>query len=485
MKSMQKNSLSLVAVPVLLFLSLGLIACSPSSEAPAGSTAEVDKTARVSFSANFSGDGQAAKAIIGADVASIIIEVAALVNGTPGTPQILPELSPSSPQTSTSLVPGDYVFTARALDVADVEIATTKTGGTLLTGDNTVVMTFLNGLWTFQDAAGNDTPTHLNTGQVLDGFRLSAYAFGGEAMPAKAADFSNFGGYAYYAFDWTASPALTESAGLSQTSQFSGGTAADANSSSLMGGFYNLTQQCISGYCEQEVGDTQIMLLGGELEDLEDYVDPFLPDDTLDPNIDIEQYATSTVADASTITGNLLELNLLSESVSFVQVAATSASKTTAKGLPLGSAKGLLLALSSALNTVSKTAAQSPNTAFESLASTYYEYAVCGPTGGDTGDWVFSGSVIVEDGVTTCYNSGYLGTSISPNLGQYSWGIEQTGGDEGECQMDTVASPYSCYDQNGDGVIDTGTYQLTHYLEYSEQLNVYIYPIIAKGVPAP
>ncbi|NOX77151.1 MAG: hypothetical protein GXP17_11205 [Gammaproteobacteria bacterium] len=481
MKSMQKNSFPLVAAPVLLFLILGLIACSPSSEAPAGSTAEVDEIAKVSFSASFSGDGQAAKALIGSGVASIVIEVAALVNGTPGTSQILPELSPASPQASISLVPGDYVFTAKALDASDVEIATTKTAGTLLTGDNTVIMTFLNGEWTFQDAAGNNTPIELSNGRVLDGFSLSTYVFRGEAMPAKAADFSNFGN-SRYAFDWTTSPVLPPSqmSGLQQYSQFSGGTAADANSSSIYGGNYNLTQQC-NNYCVQKVGDTEIWFLGGEFEG---YVDPFLPDEVLDPNIDIAQYATTTVVDGDTITGNLLELNVLSKSVNFVQVAAVSASKTIANGLPLGSAKGRLAALTSALNVASKAAQSSPNTAFEPLAVTYYQHAVCGPNGGDTGDWVFY-DVFYDDGATVCYEGGYISTFTTPNLGQYSWGIEQTGSDEGECQMDREVSPYSCWDQNGDGIVDTGTYQLTYYLEYSEQLNVYIYPVIAKGVPAP
>ena len=387
-------------------------------------------------------------------------------------------LSPESPVHTLKLVSGGYCFNAVAFDDADAtgtELESIWTGGSLVAGQNTVVLNFLNGVWTFVDDQGAPAPIELGSGSTLAGFSLLPTSLYEGLVPVALDPEASFS-LKPYLLDWGTDLDMNELSVFLHVAQFNGGTGAASNASAVMADSYNITKGCGSASylnsvdCVATAGDTEVLILGMLDLMMDQYAglpQPFpLPKGGVSP--DLSKYDSSTVVDGETMTGYLVETQYGGESVTLVDVTAGRASESVAK------------------------AAQASGERVNPVTIVMYEYAVCGTDLDNSGDidvggWVLSADdLIVDTGGWRCYEYGYLRDST--NRGEYSWGVEQTGSDTGECQGDPTLyapSPWICSDQNGDGKIDTGTYQLRHYVRREETLDAHFYPFIAKGSPLP
>ena len=465
---------------------------------PAGGTSQndsstaPDRSARVTFQAQFPGQNQAVKSLMDPATTSILVTYYKISGGT-GQEQF--ELTPDTPTKTVNLLPEAYSFMAAARDADGRTLDSAMTQGTLQVGSNTVILTFLAGNWTFVDAQGNAAPLELSTGGgslVLDGFELTSGE--GQAMYRQAPDraaAASIAGYSGYRLLWgsraaatpgTAFSDLTRGSYLMNTAWFEGGP---TNGSFVEGAFYNLTKGCgeAGDYqsgpnCSEEPGDRFITIIGNGGSGGASGQD-LLPDETFTQGgqpVDMSPFETGTVSSADTMSGSLVEVLLKSSTgtvVSPAQAAKASTAPLTSRGR----------ALAQALQSATK-ATQSANSSYTDLTLTSAEYAiVC--SGTDHGDWQLSDPIdLNNDGTPDAWYSGYLPTA---NPGTCSTGLTlPTGGKTGEWQdynQNGVVEWYEFYDQNQDGTVDFGDIQLTHYIRWTEVMDVSLYPFKAKGTP--
>lgn len=490
---MNTEHVSIGAVLALVF-SLALTGCEQAAQTADDDSAA--KTASVTLGVSIWDQTGASKALIDdTRTASINLEWWTVEGPALGWTECLSyirtrvgtaTLTPDSPTHTVNLVPGNYCFGATAIDGQGAWGEQVWSGGTLLAGGNTVILNFLSGVWTFVDGLGNPEPIVLNTPSnnpgTYAGFSLAPFSI--ETAAAKTTlDLDKPVGSGSYFFVWNVNADMSTNKELSQlfvVSQFSGGS---INDFSAVGGFYNVSKGCSDAVdyltlvsCDSGVNETEMMLLGLDVvvfDNIDRLTQPFpLPLGTFSDD-NVLQYFTTTVVDGETISGHLAEIFWKGETVDVVEV-------------------GLQAATGGSTAAASK-AATLPD--FPNLLITSYEYAVCGKDSNgdqsiDVGDWVFDATDEIKEiqGEWTCYEYGYLTTNVNPNFGEYSWGIEQTGTATGECFYDPRIygpEPWVCSDQNDDGTIDVGDYELRHYIRSIETADVWVHPFIAKGAPLP
>ncbi|WP_139181499.1 hypothetical protein [Thiohalomonas denitrificans] len=414
-----------------------------------------------------------------------------------------------------------------------------STGGEIVEGPNSVVMTFLQGDWTFETDTGAADPLTLADGTVLSGFKLysGASSYSDDPMvqtaanPSKAAFDTTLpvGGWAEYGIALKTSAAELDAGWLEVFSQFHSG---NDNNTTLDGFHWNLSKGCDDDECGIDPGDRFVTMLGAELYGMyEDDPESLLPDESLvdaDGNDPIgETDLDSTPVDGVTIVTDIAEFRLQSTGKTLVDTTATAA-KAVAANLPRS--RGAAIELAAAQQAGTETGSKSVSTTeLGTLTSAWYETViVASGDGSDRGTWNFDESVYnpdtgqyeeVVDGCLeetsdgTVYAScGWLesvwddasGTYIS-DPGEFSWGFEPADpNDLGEyCDYSTgywddVTNEYVCgepvapyapwnfEDLNGDGSIDYGSFQFTHYMQYEEVIEeVRVHRLTAKGVELP
>lgn len=338
---------SIVAVAVLMAVLVAGFGCSGSNSSGAGPaisdpTAVQAKTANVTFAAKF--PSKTVKSLLDPATETIRVEWCSGDCMAPGGSVILSRLTPS---VTLKLAPITHYFAAAALDAAGNVMENAGTAGSLNVGDNTVYINFLNGKWTFRDAATGTTAAPITLSDnttVIDGFYLNSAVTSTDPFYALRGGPTNTGSSAFnpnMAFIWsqylvtwgthttggTAWDNTGWQAAAYHASQFTGGT---ANVDALDFRFYNMIQGCYddwNGGCQSLVGEPNIGIIGNVPEDLWtcagcDSELPTPPDET---NPDPMVYATTGMSDGNTMTGYFVEWIMTSQSTTIVVTGATAA----------------------------------------------------------------------------------------------------------------------------------------------------------------
>jgi len=496
------------------------------------------KTASVTFAATFPSKNSTAKSLINTATTQILVNW--YEYNSPNTGAVI--LTPSNPTATVMLAPIKYVFEAIATNGTGTTNILDKaaSAGKLNVGANTVNITFLSGKWTFKDGTGaTTTPIELSAGSaslIVDGFYLSG--IDGNVSSGSTGTSALDGTLPYVGVDYlmtwgTGSWSNVARQGYaSHYTQFTGGS---TNIDVFDGGFYNLTQGCSDwdSACNEVTGDRAIGIIGAS-PDHNEGAEQMLPAQTFSP--DIMTYATSKIVDGTTITGNMIEYVLSSETTTIVYTSATGSAIPAKAAFAGGKKAALLTAVAGAVKS-----AQSANTRINPLNNTEYRGVVVCKDGYNTGvtdgvislgTWTFQenncpsgggqcfpdpspaafcgkGTPVQTSPVVyeyyTCGNvdcirdvSGFCISNGDP--GECNWGLlaANTGnlGEYCSCGYDQnnqmcnsgctgqIVSPWNFGDLNGDGVIDFGSFAFAHYLKRDSTMDVYVYPFTAKGTPA-
>ncbi len=288
MKSLRMGFCGILAAAVLAFYGCGGSGTEADS---AGGVAAAADTGTVTFQIKFPEREGASKALIDANAESVTIEYGHydqfgyfVMDGD----AFFNRADEFAEQTLTMPI-GKTVIRAWASSSTSV-LEEIQTVGEIVAGPNTVILTFLNGTWRFVDAGGAPTPITLVGGETLGGFNLTN-------------GHSYYDGENDYEFTWfdDLDFIFPYSSWVDHAMFFDG--AAGTNQSFFDGGDYSLSQNRPDWEMAQP-GDRMIVI-GSQ--------DPNDTGDTFSP--DITSYLNSTVADGTTITGNIFELTF--ESASF------------------------------------------------------------------------------------------------------------------------------------------------------------------------
>jgi hypothetical protein len=411
-------------------------------------------------------------------------------------------LTAGLPSTTVKLPVGRYYFTAEGKDALGASVEKIGTGGKVIAGDNAVAMTFLNGKWLFKNGAGADQPIELLSKTAdgaapltVSGFYLSATPnqLQRSALDPSLSMMRNIYRTTYITNDVLNPYKETE---IELYAQFGGGA---TNPSALDGAGYDLAANCGEfrsgpGGCNNNgpgaLGDRSIRILGVMDGSGKDPSRKLLPQ-TFSQNI--AALADTRIVDGLTISGHLLE---------YVFVAATTSIVTNASPPVTGSA----------LPPPVTTAAQSAAVSLAGLVvSEGQPIVLC--SGPDQGEWQFTNYCCDSGPCTPCGDCSVrdgLGNFLYATCGQLSptglpgtctWGLQPaTPGAIGEYCADFqwpsgpcrqaaptngIYHPWSFYDLNGDGAVDTGSLYFRQYQAQSFTLDGWAYPFTAKGSLVP
>lgn len=404
------------------------------------------------------------------------------------------ELTPAN-QTGTLTLPvGNYVFWAEELDAAGAVLENAYTGGKVLAGSNSVVLSFLSAEWTL------GTPITFSTGAELTGFEL-AYADSTAAGYANAFEknipsVSN-GGYALtYRLDVPVLRAVNGVTRVRHVTQFGGGT---VNRSAFDGGGYDLVALCgeqqggpYPGSCAKDgppaPGSTSIRIIG-QLDRGDDCGNCSLGDRTVRALVPAQQFvpdlrplANSHLVSGTRIDGTIIEYGFVSMSQELLELTGPFTPPPPAAVPPA-----------------------TPDAAFATTLTEYRMAVVCRdgfngrtPDGiVDTGSWHLEGGQDVDgDGTPDYWDRGWLdGYMGPPDVGECNYGLEKTDNPGEWCDGwwdsfnhvcngpgDGVALPWEFVDMNGDGVVDLGSFYLRFLGKQEIRITGRSYSFTATGV---
>ena len=403
---------SIMAVAVLMAVLVAGFGCSDSNSSGAGTaisepTAAQAKTANVTFSAKF--PSKTVKSLLDPATETIKVEWCSGDCMAPGGSVIL---SRQTPSVTLKLAPITHYFAAAALDASGNVMENAGTAGSLNVGDNTVYINFLNGKWTFRDAATGTTAAPITLSDnttVIDGFYLNSAVTSTNPFDALMGGPTNTGSslfnpnmaflWSQYLVTWgthttggTAWDNTGWQAAAYHASQFTGGT---ANVDALDFRFYNMIQGCYddwNGGCQSLVGEPNIGLIGNVPEDIGacpgcDSGLPTPPDET---NPDPMVYAMTGMSDGNTMTGYFVEWIMTSQSTTIISTGVTGTSIISAKAVS-ATKSGSASVKASVLSAIKSQSSAS----FMSMTDSWYRsVVVCqdGFNGGTTGDGVDLGT---------------------------------------------------------------------------------------------
>lgn len=290
----------------------------PNVVAPAGDGLELAplekpaaEKATVTFKVQFPTSGELGKSRLDDNTAEIYVQSDGLCGYTSAY------LTPAQPTATFELSPGQCSFYTYSYDNGSYNtLDQARTAGVLKSGNNTVVLTFLRGEWSFVDAVGQAAPIALIGGETLSKFWLapwSNYAAGKAAIdPSKPMEWTE------YSMKWLtgAGTVLEDILGYNalepyradtwfdMASQFQGGPGLENNANVVDGGWFNLTQMVGDDYYyEDQPGDRFVAIAG---------MTPWGGPDQFTP--DVTPYLDSTIVDGTTMTGHIIELTFQSSS---------------------------------------------------------------------------------------------------------------------------------------------------------------------------
>lgn len=493
------------------------------------------KTATVSLSVTFPSDETVQKAVIPSYTEGVGFRYCRLTQESDwcdlfgeSAAQVL--VTRAQPSATVSLLPGKYMFGAAVSTSTDMSDMSSmfdfaQTSGEIVEGANTVIMTFLQGDWTFKTGGGVADPVTLGNSTVISGFKLKAspyQMYTASAAARKAAFDMNQGvGWMEYAVTLNTSVGNKAAGMLGVASQFHSG---NSNNATLVGMEYNLTQDCSDSHeqsnCEESPGDWLVMLMGNTAVEDSYYEDSgaesLLPAETLTngSGTPIDINTDSRPTDGVTIVADLVEAQIGSRTVTLIDTTAT-ATKAVAADMPRSRVEALRHALGQ-LATKSVT-----TTNLGTVISTWYDPVIMASGDGSNrgtwnfDDWVWNettqsydqvvdGCLETDSGSGKVYaeKCGYLGStwdeatsSFVTDPGEFGWGLAPTdlqnlGEYDSQCDGGGSAvgvySPWCFWDTNNDGVVNTGSFQFTHYMKVEETVNnVRIHNVTAKGVELP
>lgn len=514
----KRRRYALLLAIALMAASGSLNGCGSSGGNNTALTQTSDAKGNVSVTATFPGTTGVTKSLIPTGTKAIYVKFRLQGSQQLGSSTFYDlKLTPAAPSGNIKLAPGNYYVYAYAYD-NEVEsngyptgrqLAYTGSGGVINLGSNTVNLTFLNGLWTLVDAAGNPSPLILSNGMQLNDVLIGGEMYG----VAKAAfDFTKpiGGGSGLLKYRFSTYTSAKVYGGL--MSQFIG----TANTNAVEASMFNLTQKCSdSSYsqnalpCNPVSGDQMITISGGNSGGSDSYSGGYYEGDILQgdasallPNagqstftqngaaIDLmSKLGTSSVAGGTTITGSMVEIIVSSASKTLV---------TTPSPAKVVAAKVVK--------------AQSGNTAYTGISAIDYSMKLCATKSSpNKGTWQFN-SKPVTIGSATCYDYGYFsgydpvtGQPVTPNAGDFSYGLVPTDltklGDYcHQWDYSTSSSTYNtCLKQKPDTgdvynpynfrakktatktTIDYGSFKVNFHVQDTLSGTVYVYPFIAKG----
>lgn len=505
---------------------LAFAGCDGKSQSSAvDGTVAASKAATVNLSIGFPADDAAGKAIIPTYAQWVGFRYCRIPQndnwcyydeGAPGSGKV--QLTRESPSTVLTLIPGNYMFEAGSFLSTDESgmIDYAQTAGEIVEGSNTIRLTFIQGDWTFKSNTDANDPITLGDGTVFSGFKL--YASRGGTHPVAAAGKAGFNpslaaGWMWYGAKLKTSAGEKSGSGVTLASQFHSG---DESHVAMMGMRYNLTKDCSeeqyyrasSYYCEGSEGDWRIDMIGNGIEGHENHgpygllPDPELKDEDGNP-IDGSSL-NSRPTDGVTIMADIADYQIGTTSVELIEA---TAAKAVAAVVTQNQGTGLRAAIAHAV--AAGNASKSVNTTnIGTLIDTWYEPVIAASGDGSergtwefgtyvwdeqTQDWVWDdeGCLAVTSEGRVYAHCGYLGGGAQAEIGEFSWGLSPADpNDLGEYDCQHAAAgyyePWCFWDKNGDGSIDYGSFQFTHYMQESMTLhNVRIHRVMAKGVELP
>jgi hypothetical protein len=160
-----------------LVLTVGLYGCGGSTTADSGQPAAQAKSAKVNFNVTFP-QKNAVKSLIPQGTASITIYWSSYDTTSNssawGELTLYPDATTNTAKATAEMVPGFYFISANCTDASGSYLSSTSNYAQVGTGTNDIVITFLQGRWTFVNSTGVATPITLSGTESLSSFDINS-----------------------------------------------------------------------------------------------------------------------------------------------------------------------------------------------------------------------------------------------------------------------------------------------------------------------
>lgn len=299
-------------IGLCLVLTIGLYGCGGTTTADSGQTAAQVKSAKVNFNVTFP-PKSAVKSLVPQGTAYVNVYWSVYDNtlgsSAWGELTLYPDAATNTAKASAEMVPGFYVIGADCYDAGGNQLSSAYSYAQVGSGTNNIVITFVQGRWTFVNAAGVATPITLSGNESLNSFDLTSYWGGSDEYPlswnlGNGTTLSSL--LMYRSFSGDLSQLSLYASALGFPSNLPSGTSSiDALSS-----FYNFTNPAQSSGGAEAVGDRVIMFASVHPALMQGYgatAPASSPDMT--------SYFNTQIASGTKLTGTIIEYTVGAQSV--------------------------------------------------------------------------------------------------------------------------------------------------------------------------
>lgn len=163
-------------IGLCLVQTVGLYGCGDTTTAGSGLSSTQVKSAKVNFNVTFP-QKSAVKSLIPQGTASITVYWSSFDQASNssawGELTLFPDATTNTAKATAEMVPGFYFISAYCTDANGSYLSSTSNYAQVGTGTNDIVITFLQGRWTFVNATGVATPITLSGNESLSSFDIN------------------------------------------------------------------------------------------------------------------------------------------------------------------------------------------------------------------------------------------------------------------------------------------------------------------------
>lgn len=289
-------------IGLCLVLTMGLYGCGSTADMGQNSTQE--KSAKVNFNVTFPSKS-AVKSLIpqGTAYVDIYWSVYDMTSGSSawGNLTVYPDAVTNTGKATAEMVPGFYVIGADCYDVNGNVLSSAYNYAQVGSGTNDIVITFIQGRWTFVNSSGIATPITLSGSEILSSIDISSYGSDSYPITWNLSNGSSLSSNMFY---------RSFSGDVSQLSLYAAAIGIPGNVSSTttridaFDAFYNFTNPLQTTRATEVEGDRVIMFASVHPSLMEGgQYGAAVP--TSSP--DVNQYFNTQLVNGKTLTGTIIE----------------------------------------------------------------------------------------------------------------------------------------------------------------------------------
>jgi hypothetical protein len=282
-------------------LTLGLYGCGSTSDTGQSSTQE--KSAKVNFNVTFP-PKNAVKSLIpqGTAYVDVYWSVYDMTSGSSawGNLTIYPDATTNTGKATAEMVPGFYVIGADCYDVNGTRLSSAYNYAQVGSGSNDIVITFIQGRWTFVNASGVATPIGLSGGESLSSIDITSYGDDTYPITWNLSNGTSLSSYLLYrSFSGDVSQLLLYASALG----LPGNVSSTTTRIDAFDAFYNFTNPSQTTRSGEVEGDRVIMFASVHPSLMEGQYGATVPTSTPDVN----QYFNTQLVSGTKLTGTIID----------------------------------------------------------------------------------------------------------------------------------------------------------------------------------